>query len=348
MIQFTMKNFKKATAFTAGVIATIVLGMAPSMEVQAQDLGFTQYNAIPTALNPAFAGSLDKTRLTSVYRNQWANMPGSYVGWHVGHDWFNRNLNSGFGILFSQEEAGAGGLNTTRFAAQYAYEVPLGNGWRLRPALQIGFGNRSLDMHQLTFSDQIIRGGGVSTIEDRPSIAQNYVDFGTGLLLMGQYTWLGCSFDHLNTPDESLNPHFVDPMDVRASVHGGFRMPIIDRIRNAQYGDLVVAFNYLNQNQFNQMDVGVYYDTKPLSIGLWYRGLPFGHTIEGGKDVDAVSILLGYGTEDWKIGYSYDMTLNTLGLATTGGSHEIVMSYTWQTDRRNRPQMPRYVPCPTF
>lgn len=338
----------KTIAMKRILIIGALLGGLFATEGYAQDLRFTQYNAIPTSVNPAFAGSLDRARLVSVYRNQWASMPGSYVGWHVAHDWFNRDLNSGFGVLFSQEEAGAGGLNTTRFAMQYAYEVPLGNGWRLRPALQAGIGNRSINMHQLTFGDQLIRGPQVSSIEDRPSVAQNYFDFGTGMLLLGKKTWLGCSFDHLNTPDESLNPTFIDPMDVRVSVHGGFRMALVDPIRNKNYGDMVVAFNYMAQDQFNQMDLGIYYDTQPLSIGLWYQGLPFGHTIEGGTDVDAVSIILGYGTDNWKIGYSYDMTLSSLGLATTGGSHEIVLSTTWQTIRRNKPQLPRYMPCPIF
>ena len=203
-------------------------------------------------------------------------------------------------------------------------------------------------MHQLTFGDQLIRGPQVSSIEDRPSVAQNYFDFGTGVLLLGKKTWLGCSFDHLNTPNESLNPTYIDPMDVRVSVHGGFRMALVDPVHNKNFGDMVVAFNYMAQDQFNQMDLGIYYDTQPLSIGLWYQGLPFGHTIEGGTDVDAVSIILGYGTDNWKIGYSYDMTLSSLGLATTGGSHEIVLSATWQTIRRNKPQLPRYMPCPIF
>ena len=348
MIPIAMKYILHPPRFIQATLIFAVMVGVLAYESEAQDLRFTQYNAIPTSVNPAFAGSMDKARLVSVYRNQWANMPGSYVGWHVAHDWYNRDLNSGFGILFSQEEAGAGGLNTTRFSVQYAYEIPLGNGWRLRPALQAGMGNRSIDMQRLTFGDQLIRGDNVSTLEDRPSVAQNYFDFGTGMLLLGEYTWLGVSFDHLNTPDESLNPMFIDPMDVLTSVHGGFRMPLVDNMRNVNYGDMVIAFNYMKQDQFDQLDLGVYYDTKPLSIGLWYKGLPFGHTIEGGTDVDAVSILLGYGAKDWKVGYSYDMTLNKLGLSTTGGSHEIVLSYTWQTARRNKPQMPRYLPCATF
>jgi type IX secretion system PorP/SprF family membrane protein len=162
-----MKHLKYTSAMKG--IYLFVLGLGLSLgQAWSQDLRYTQYNAIPTSINPAFAGSSDDARLATVYRNQWAAMPGAYVGWHVATDWYNRNLNSGFGILMSQEEAGAGGLNTTRIAGQYAYEIPLGNGWRLRPALQAAMANRSIDMGALTFGDQLIRGPEVSTIEDRP------------------------------------------------------------------------------------------------------------------------------------------------------------------------------------
>ena len=342
-----MKHLNITTAMKA--ICTFILALGLSFgQAWSQDLRYTQYNAIPTSVNPAFAGSLDDARLATVYRNQWAAMPGAYVGWHVAADWYNRNLNSGFGILMSQEEAGAGGLNTTRIAGQYAYEIPLGNGWRLRPALQAALANRSVDISQLTFGDQLIRGPQVSTIEDRPNVSRHYFDFATGFLLTGKYTWLGCSFDHLNNPNESLNETYIDPMDIKTSVHGGWRMPIMDYMRNKHHGDLIVAFNYMAQGEFDQLDLGIYYDTKPLSFGLWYQGLPFGHTIEGGADVDAVSAIVGYGQDNWKVGYSYDITLSTLGLSTTGGSHEIVLSYTWQTLQRKRPQSPRYLPCPIF
>ncbi|MDA1336064.1 MAG: PorP/SprF family type IX secretion system membrane protein [Bacteroidetes bacterium] len=342
-----MNNLNNTTAMKAITILTMAIGLC-SAQAWSQDLRYTQYNAIPTSINPAFAGSMDDARLATVYRNQWASMPGSYTGWHVAADWYNSNLNSGFGILMTQEEAGAGGLSTTRIAGQFAYEIPLGGGWRLRPALQGAFGNRSIDMQQLTFGDQLIRGPQVSTIEDRPSVSRHYFDFATGFLLSGKYNWLGVSFDHLNNPNESLNPTYIDPMDIKTSIHGGWRMPIQDYMRDRHHGDLIVAFNYMAQGPFDQLDLGIYYDTKPLSFGLWYQGLPFGHTIEGGTDVDAVSAIFGYGTENWKIGYSYDITLNRLGLSTTGGSHEIVLSYNWKTYQKKPSATPRYLPCPVF
>lgn len=318
---------------------------------QAQDMRFTQSNAIPTSYNPAYAGLGDGASLVTIYRNQWASLPNAFKGYHVAHDWFDRELNSGFGVLFSTEEAGAGALRTSRVAAQYTYEIPLGrSGWRFRPALQVGAGNRAIDLTQLTFGDQLVREDAPTTVENIAPNSKGYLDFATGGLLVGKYTWLGFSADHLNKPNEGLSTTYIDPMELRLSTHGGFRMPVGDpmRYRRGQRPDLVMAFNYMSQGVFNQLDLGLYYDTNPLSFGLWYRGLPFGVAVDGAMDIDALAFLIGYGREDWKFGYSYDMTLSPLGLGVSGGSHEIVLKYTWATDHRKRPAAPRYIPCPAF
>ena len=71
-----MKHLNITTAMKA--ICTLILALGLSFgQAWSQDLRYTQYNAIPTSVNPAFAGSLDDARLATVYRNQWAAMPGA-------------------------------------------------------------------------------------------------------------------------------------------------------------------------------------------------------------------------------------------------------------------------------
>lgn len=318
-------------------------------EAAAQDMRFTQYNAIPTAVNPAYVGITDRARLTSIYRNQWSGMPNGFVGYHVGYDWYNRDVNSGFGVLFSKEQAGAGALSTTRIAVQYAYDANFGRGWSFRPSLQLGGANRSVDMGRLIFGDQLIREDESGSLEGPIGASNSYLDFAAGGLLIGPHMWLGYSADHVNTPNASLYEGYTELLPVKHSAHGGFRMDIgANNPRSRSEADFVVAFNYMKQGIFDQMDVGMYYDLSPLSVGLWWRGLPIGHTVEGGHDVDALSFIIGYGEKDWQLGYSYDITVSTLGLSTTGGSHEIVLRCLWDHDRRNRPTVPRAVPCVSF
>ena len=347
----TLPSYKLAMKPVQSVLFAALIGIGvagTSHEVAAQDMRFTQYNAIPTAVNPAYAGVMDRARLVSIYRDQWSGMPNGFVGYHVGYDWNNRDINSGFGVLFSKEQAGAGALSTTRIALQYAYDVNFGNGWSFRPSLQIGGANRSVDMGRLIFGDQLITEDQVS-IEGPIGASNSYLDFATGGLIIGPSMWLGYSADHVNTPNASLYEGYTELLPVKHSAHGGFRMDIgANNPKVHSNADFVVAFNYMKQGIFDQMDVGMYYDLKPLSVGLWWRGLPIGHTVEGGHDVDALSFIIGYGTNDWQLGYSYDITVSTLGLSTTGGSHELVLRYQWDHDRRNRPSVPRAMPCASF
>ena len=34
------------------------------------------------------------------------------------------------------------------------------------------------------------------------------------------------------------------------------------------------AFNYRKQDEFNQLDLGAYWQYNPIELGLWYRGIP--------------------------------------------------------------------------
>ena len=342
-----MKNFQ-SRLFVLGAALGLALVSGPK-QASAQDMRFTQYNAIPTAVNPAYAGITDRARLTSIYRNQWSGMPNGFIGYHVGYDFYNRDAHSGFGVLFSKEAAGAGALSTTRIAIQYAFDANFGNGWSFRPAMQLGGANRSVDMGRLIFGDQLIREDESGSLEGPIGASNSYLDFAAGGLLLGPHMWLGYSVDHLNTPNASLYEGYTELLAQKHSVHGGFRMDIgANNPKVHTDADFVMAFNYMKHGIFDQMDVGAYYDLKPISVGLWWRGLPIGHTVEGGHDVDALSFIIGYGTSDWQLGYSYDITVSTLGLSTTGGSHEIVLRCGWDHDRRNRPVVPRAVPCVSF
>ena len=67
--------------------------------------------------------------------------------------------------------------------------------------------------------------------------------------------------------------------------------------------------------------------------GLWYRNR------------DAFIILLGIQSEIVKIGYSYDMTVSKLSVAS-GGSHEVSLTVTFECKPKRRTF--RTLSCPSF
>ena len=62
----------------------------------------------------------------------------------------------------------------------------------------------------------------------------------------------------------------------------------------------------------------------------------------------AIAVVIGYKVNDWRFGYSYDITISRLA-AQSGGAHEITMVYEL-ADKRKRKRMAkrRVVPCAKF
>ena len=72
------------------------------------------------------------------------------------------------------------------------------------------------------------------------------------------------------------------------------------------------------------------------------RGIPFYKEV---FNRDAFTVLVGIKTRSMNIGYSYDFTISKL-ITSTGGAHEISMSYAFRT--KPIKHKPRAVPCPEF
>ncbi|HIB77324.1 MAG TPA: type IX secretion system membrane protein PorP/SprF [Flavobacteriales bacterium] len=312
--------------------------------VSAQDMHFTQYNAAPTSINPGYAGATGQARAVTLYRAQWASLPQAYTGFHFAYDRPTFDHNGGIGVLISHEEAGAGALRSSRVALQYAYEFQLGPRTFVRPALQAGVVSRAVNLNGLTFMDQLLRNDAATSLEQGLGTGKQYLDLGTGVLLVSREFWFGASADHINTPNSSLSHDYAEKLAVRFSAHGGGRVPLSVGPKSRNDRDIVLAFNYTNQGLFDQLDIGTYYDLNVMTIGLWYRGIPvLQQAADGSLDIDAVSVIFGFGNKLWRMGYSYDLTLSKLGIATSGGSHEISLKYMWDVNKKDGP--PSYHPC---
>jgi type IX secretion system PorP/SprF family membrane protein len=328
------------------LIATITLLALAwfTSPVNAQDMHFTQYNAAPTSINPGYAGATGQARAVTLYRAQWASLPQAYTGFHFAYDRPTFNHNGGLGILISHEEAGAGALRSSRVALQYAYEFKLGPRTFVRPALQAGIVSRAVNLNGLTFMDQLLRNDAATTLEQGLGTGKQYMDVGTGVLIVSHKSWLGFSADHLNTPNHSISHEYAEKLNMKFSVHGGGRIGLGHGPKARNTKDIVFAFNYTNQGLFDQLDLGTYYDLNIMTIGVWYRGIPIlQQAADESLDIDAVSFIFGFGNKLWRMGYSYDLTLSKLGIATSGGSHEISLKYQWDVSRKEGP--PAYHPC---
>lgn len=93
----------------------------------AQDPEFSQYYAAPLYLNPAFTGTTNDHRFISNYRDQWPAVAQGYRTYALSYDYNLAGLNSGFGFLAMQDQAGSAGMKSTEFNFLYSYKLPIAN-----------------------------------------------------------------------------------------------------------------------------------------------------------------------------------------------------------------------------
>lgn len=313
----------------------------------AQDAHFTQFYAAPTYLSPAFAGTGNQTRFALQYRDQWPSIPGAFISSNMAMDHYINALNSGIGLLVSHDRAGSGALRYTSIGAQYAYELRLKHKVYLRPALQYAYVNHAVDWSRLVFGDQLARGGNVESFEGFTQRSTRYSDISAGLLYFTPKCWLGVGLHHLNRPNQSLTTAESD-VPRKLSVHGGYRFKVVTPLIKKNPTSIIAAFNYRAQGRSDQLDLGACIERDPVFAGLWYRGLPLKAHAPGTPNNDAVAVVIGFKVNDWRFGYSYDLTISRLA-ANTGGAHEITMVYELANAQRKKSMAKRrVVPCAKF
>ncbi len=312
--------------------------------VQAQDPIFSQFYANPLYLNPALAGSKVCPRLSFNYRNQWPAISGTYVTYSASYDQYWDRISGGVGILAWSDRAGEGALTTNTASGIYSYRLTLNRKWFLNTGFQATYMQRKIDWDKLTFPDMIDpRFGFVNnTAEQRPAkLSIGFADFSTGFLLSnGKSFFGGVAIHHLTQPNEGFYSEISSKLNMKITGHMG---GIINLKRksghNRELYDPTLSPNILYQRQqnFEQINYGVYFNRYPFVGGLWFR--------QNFNNADAFILLAGFEQASFQLGYSYDLTVSKL-TNITGGAHEI--SFSWLFPCPEKKARVRKINCPSF
>lgn len=326
----------------------IIFLMLVSNQLLATDPQFTQFYAAPLYMNPAFAGAIDCWRAGANYRSQWSfsNQPYTTYSAYIDHNLAaTTRFKGGAGLYVFRDSPGAGNYTTYEIAPMLSYFVNINKKTTLRFGLQPSYHLKYGNFGSFTFGDQIdqIRGPIFGTADNGGIPSQlNFFDLSTGFLLFSDNYWVGLSGHHLlKVPFAFENNRAAVPM--KFSLHGGYKFYL------ESAGDYETSIspviNIRSQWANLQMDAGFYYQAKYLTLGLWYRGLP---VIGGaGFNTDMVAALVGFKWNQYKVGYSYDLTLSKM--AYTYGSHEVSLIYEFcfYANKKQRPPLNvRQLPCP--
>ncbi|MGL4597356.1 MAG: PorP/SprF family type IX secretion system membrane protein [Bacteroidia bacterium] len=314
----------------------ILVGMAflsIPVALKAQDPQFTQFYANPLYLNPAMAGGKICPRINMNYRKQWPGITGTYSTVGFSYDQFVHQVKGGVGLMVVHDRAGEATLNTTGVGAVYAPIVRLTKNAQISFAIQAGYWQKSVDWSKLNFGDQIDsqRGFIYSTAEQQVVDKVGNFDLSTGTMLTLKNVYIGAAVHHLFEPNESLLGG-TSKLPRKYTIHGGGVIPLS---KSRYESDTYISPNVLYQQQgdFRQLNLGMYFKKEAIMGGVWYRGN------------DSFILLVGVEQKQFRVGYSYDLTISKLTNATAG-SHELSLGYTLTC----KPPKKKYRPdlCPSM
>lgn len=327
----------------------LLMGCWLTLTVYGQDPQFSQFYSAPIYLNPAFTGNTTQGRMVLNYRNQWPAIPGAFISYAASYDYNLDNVNSGLGLAVQHDKAGSAGLRYTNAAALYAYRLRINRKQAIRFGMNFSYTMRDLDFSELLFGDQLISGAASSSTSSQyRGQVVSYADIGSGAIYYTRSLWVGFSAHHLNQPNQSLLGG-ESRLPIKTSLHAGYSFVLKkDRKRNP-ISTLIIAGNYKSQLKWDQYDMGAYFNYGLFVTGIWYRGIPFKRLEPLIQNNEAFVVLAGVKWNDFRFGYSYDLTVSRL-VTNSGGAHEISLIYEHASasNKRKKSRSRFLVPCAKF
>jgi type IX secretion system PorP/SprF family membrane protein len=323
--------------FTVLATATVKVSFA-------QDPQFGHFYSNSLLYNPAFTGNVDLGRFSLGYRNQWPGIS-KFVSYAASYDHYLHNVNSGIGVQFIKDEAGSGGLTTNMVNLLYSYQIRTSRRTALMAGLKGGYANRKFDFNKFTFADQIARDDAPTSNETGFRNQINYPNFGAGVVFFhSEKYWGGFALDHINKPENSFGNQ-QSYLPIQFNAQAGYNMPV-ENTGGRAYSTVTFAALYKAQQKWDQLDIGAYYKSGAMLLGLWYRGLPLKSNRSSIPNVDALLLMAGFKADRISFAYSYDITLSPLA-GRSGGSHEISVILEYPKPKRRRRKF-FMIPCPKF
>jgi len=305
----------------------------------AQDPQFSQYYASPINTNPAFAGSSNVARGVLNYRSQWPGISGTFNTFAASYDEHFDAIRGGIGVMVMSDEAGVGTLRSTSVSGAYAYQINITKNITVRAGLQGGFVQKTIDFSKLQLYDQIVRRRGFVNATRETPIQEPvlYPNFAAGFVVYSNKFYAGFASHNLFEPLQGFYETDLSAVPRRYTVHGGLVIPVVESRNPKNASNLYPTILYMQQREFNQLNVGVYYGQGPLVLGGYFR--------QNNVNADAFIFLVGLKTSKVRVGLSYDATISK---AQYGAKQSYEVSLSFELRKRTPRRTVRNIRCPEF
>jgi type IX secretion system PorP/SprF family membrane protein len=311
--------------------------------IKAQDPQFSQFYSVPAYLAPSFAGSSNGDRVILNYRNQWPGVPNTFETYSLSYDMNLMHYKSGVGAIVMRDQMSQA-LAKTNVGLQYAYIIFLSkHRINIRPGLTFYYFNLNYNANKIVLGHQIQGRDVTLPVSTMPAIKTvNRFDFNASVIVFTETMWFGYAMDHLTRANESLtNTESITPL--KFTFFGGYKFDFNkNSLLRWPERSVSVTFLYKKQEKYDQLDLGVYWTHQPITLGMWYRGIPV-KNVANKIDQDAIIVLAGVRINQFKLAYSYDVSISSIFLQSKG-SHEITL--TWEIPYRGPRKKITAMPCP--
>lgn len=289
----------------------------------AQDPHFTQYQAVPHLVNPAFTGVFSgKVRMSANTRQQWSGMSSLFRTTIASVDtklfdeagYYQNPFN--VGVVFQSDRTLKGALTNNAITLNAAYHVPLdADGYKsIGIGLSGTYAKRNFNLSNLSAGSQFTSGGFDLSLPSGEIALEGmkpYFSVGAGILYCntnredGSYFEIGAAAHHVNNPVQTFLYQGADIVPMRISAHTHMQRYISD--------DLIFDARLLYQSQSgtDYLLSGIAFtklleeDAEGTSVGFgcWYR------------TGDAVAPYVFGEYQSIRFGLTYDVHINNIRTA---------------------------------
>lgn len=337
-----MGHLKKKLIMRTLIVFLFFIGALQS--TAQQNVQFSQYIFNGLSVNPAYAGYKNAWYLNTIYRQQWTGLPGAPRTAGVLFDGPLRQdkdkAGMGLGVQLMADMSGP--QQVYSLYASYSYQIPLNANrtQHLSFGLGVGVAQYHLDGESLQYfdaEDPTFPGGGVNALtpDARFGIYYHSPSFFISVsaldlfsqYLTADYKWKGYNYENIRK-----TTHLYLSTGCMLSLSDQLQLKPSVMVKDDLKGPTNIDFNAMLLID-RVFWIGGSYRT---ALPVWRKNLSTGLEAKNA----ASALVEFYVSDNYRIGYAYDLNLNELADAQ-GGSHEISIGILFRP-KRYSVSSPRY------
>ena len=296
----------------------------------AQDGYFSQFDKAKQLFNPSYTSFKRDFGSDLLVRTQWGSTDGNSLKSFLFVDGKLKRMNSYIGFDIYHDNLNDGNTQKLELNLRYAYQKALNREVKLRVGVGLGYGSVNHKANSYVFGDQLNLSGNVTgdSQEDLGDLSQKgFLELNIGTVLFTDNGFeLGLGIRHLNFPLLSRNAGVVNRINPFLTLFLGNRYHLSGSVYrpNSKMVYMIPSVTWMNQAQFNLIQMGADIEIERVVLGGFFRFWPF--KLDGVYNRgSSFTLKASLKTETFQMGYAYDLVFSkaTVNLA----SHEISIGY---------------------